>query len=52
MTGDVLHSAWIVFVFVAYFAILIGIAIVRVRNMSAMSDYVLAGGGWAASPQP
>ena len=41
MTGDVLHSAWIVFVFVAYFAVLIGIAIVRVRNMSAMSDYVL-----------
>ena len=41
MTGEVLHNAWIVFVFVAYFAILIGIAIVRVRSMSAMSDYVL-----------
>ncbi len=41
MTDDVLHNAWIVFVFVGYFAILIGIAIVRVRNMSAMSDYVL-----------
>ena len=32
---------WIIFVFVAYFAALIGIAIVRARRMRAMSDYVL-----------
>ena len=34
---------WILFVFVAYFAILIGIAVFRGRNMRDMSDYVLGG---------
>ena len=41
MNHDVWRNAWIIFVFIAYFAILIGIAVVRVRNMAAMSDYVL-----------
>lgn len=41
MTPDALSTAWTIAVFIAYFAILIGIAIVRVRQMSAMSDYVL-----------
>ena len=35
--------AWILFVFIAYFAILIGIAVFRSRNMRDMSDYVLGG---------
>ena len=34
---------WILFVFLAYFAILIGIAVFRSRNMRDMSDYVLGG---------
>ena len=34
---------WILFVFVAYFAVLIGIAVVRARQMDDMSDYVLGG---------
>ena len=34
---------WLLFVFVAYFALLIGIAVVRARRMEAMSDYVLGG---------
>ncbi len=34
---------WILFVFVAYFAVLIGIAISRSRQMADMSDYVLGG---------
>ena len=34
---------WILFVFVAYFAVLIGISIVRARQMDDMSDYVLGG---------
>ena len=34
---------WILFVFVAYFAVLIGIAVARSRRMSDMSDYVLGG---------
>ncbi|MYE46784.1 MAG: sodium/proline symporter [Chloroflexi bacterium] len=34
---------WVLFVFVAYFAVLIGIAIVRARHMDDMSDYVLGG---------
>ena len=34
---------WILFVFIAYFAILIGIAVVRSRHMGDMSDYVLGG---------
>lgn len=32
---------WILFVFVAYFAVLIGIAVVRSRQIREMSDYVL-----------
>ncbi len=35
--------AWVLFVFVAYFAVLIGIALVRARHMDDMSDYVLGG---------
>ena len=34
---------WILFVFVAYFAVLIGIAVFQGRNMRDMSDYVLGG---------
>ncbi len=34
---------WILFVFIAYFAVLIGIAVFRGRNMRDMSDYVLGG---------
>ena len=34
---------WILFVFIAYFAILIGIAVLRGRDMRDMSDYVLGG---------
>ena len=34
---------WLLFVFVAYFGTLIGIAVVRTRRMQAMSDYVLGG---------
>ena len=34
---------WIPFVFVAYFAVLIGIAVVRSRQIREMSDYVLGG---------
>ena len=34
---------WILFVFFAYFALLIGIAIVRSRRMRDMADYVLGG---------
>ena len=34
---------WILFVFVAYFAVLVGISIVRARQMDDMSDYVLGG---------
>ncbi len=34
---------WILFVFVAYFAVLISISIVRARQMDNMSDYVLGG---------
>ena len=41
MTHDAFHDVWVISVFIAYFAVLIGIAVVRVRNMSAMSDYVL-----------
>ena len=39
---------WILFVFIAYFAVLIGIAIFRSRQMSNMSDYVLGGRGLGA----
>ncbi len=41
MTHDTFHDVWVISVFIAYFAVLIGIAVVRVRNMTAMSDYVL-----------
>ena len=34
---------WALFVFIAYFAILIGISVVRARHMDDMSDYVLGG---------
>ena len=34
---------WILFVFIAYFAVLIGIAVFRARRMDDMSDYVLGG---------
>ena len=41
-------SFWMLIVFVVYFAVLIGIAIFRVRPMDDMADYVLEGGGrWA-----
>ena len=36
-------SVWILSVFVVYFAVLIGIAILRARQMRGMADYVLAG---------
>ncbi|MDE2939347.1 MAG: sodium/proline symporter [Chloroflexota bacterium] len=36
-------AIWILCVFIAYFAVLIGIAIVRSRHMDDMSDYVLGG---------
>ena len=38
-----MFDAWILIVFVAYFAILVAIAMVRARRMQAMSDYVLGG---------
>ena len=38
-----MFDAWILTVFVAYFGILVGIAVVRARRMAAMSDYVLGG---------
>ena len=34
---------WVLFVFIAYFAVLVGIAVVRARHMDDMSDYVLGG---------
>ena len=34
---------WVLCVFVAYFAVLIGIAVVRSRQIREMSDYVLGG---------
>ena len=34
---------WILFVFIAYFVVLIGIAVFRARRMDDMSDYVLGG---------
>ena len=37
------NAVWILTVFIAYFAVLIGIAIVRSRHMDDMSDYVLGG---------
>ena len=36
-------SLWILSVFAIYFAVLIGIAIMRARQMRGMNDYVLAG---------
>ena len=38
-----MFSAWILTVFFAYFAALIGIAVVGARQMRQMSDYVLGG---------
>ena len=38
-----MYSSWILIVFFGYFATLIGIAVVRSRQMRAMSDYVLGG---------
>ncbi len=38
-----MFDAWILIVFVVYFAILVAIAVVRARRMQAMSDYVLGG---------
>ena len=38
-----MSDLWLLFVFFAYFAILIGIAVARTRAMRAMSDYVLGG---------
>ena len=34
---------WVLLVFVAYFAVLIGISVLRARHMDDMSDYVLGG---------
>ena len=36
-----LLNAWVVLIFVAYFAVLLGIALVRARRMQGMADYVL-----------
>lgn len=36
-------TTWVLIVFLAYFAVLIGIAVFRSRQMQEMSDYVLAG---------
>ena len=36
-------ASWVVIVFIAYFAVLIGIAILRSRQMRNMTDYVLGG---------
>ncbi len=36
-------SSWLILTFVAYFAMLIGIAAVGARKMRDMSDYVLGG---------
>lgn len=36
-------AIWVLFVFIAYFAVLIGIAILRSRQMRDMTDYVLGG---------
>ena len=38
-----MFDAWILTVFIAYFATLVGIAVVRSRRMAGMSDYVLGG---------
>ena len=36
-------ACWVLLVFVAYFAVLIGISVFRARHMDDMSDYVLGG---------
>ena len=41
--GNAMGSAWMVLVFCAYFALLIGIAMWGARKMRDMSDYVLGG---------
>ena len=38
-----MSDLWLIAVFFGYFAVLIGIALVRARRMAAMSDYVLGG---------
>ena len=38
-----MSNSWVAFVFLAYFAMLIGIAVVGARKIRDMSDYVLAG---------
>ena len=38
-----MSDLWLLAVFVGYFAVLIGIALVRATRMAAMSDYVLGG---------
>lgn len=37
------NAIWILCVFIAYFVVLIGIAVIRSRRMDDMSDYVLGG---------
>ena len=37
------YTYWILLVFIAYFVVLIGIAVLRARDMGDMSDYVLGG---------
>ena len=37
------NALWILFVFIAYFVVLIGIAVLRARHMDDMTDYVLGG---------
>ena len=37
------NAYWILFVFIAYFVVLIGISLFRARHMDDMSDYVLGG---------
>ena len=38
-----MSDLWLLTIFFGYFAVLIGIALVRARRMAAMSDYVLGG---------
>ncbi len=38
-----MSNSWVAFVFLAYFAMLIGIAVIGARKIRDMSDYVLAG---------
>ena len=38
-------TGWVIFGFVVYFGMLIGIAVVGARQMRDMADYTPAGGG-------